>query len=190
LVTLVEQVIQMASVGDDPAVSDVELVDTREVIESAVHAVITRIQDKNLRLDIDIPDHLSPLLINREALQQILVNLLNNACQSSRRNGRIGIQAHTEGIRAERGDADIRFVHITITDSGIGINPADRARVFDPHLDADDPLIEGLGDTAVGLAVARNLTQTYGGRIWVDSELGQGSIFSVVFPLNARQEAA
>jgi signal transduction histidine kinase len=75
-------------------------------------------------------------------------------------------------------------MHITVTDTGRGISIEDRAHVFDPHLAVDDPLIEGLGDTAVGLAVARSLTQTYGGRIWVDSEVGQGSIFSLVFPMN------
>jgi signal transduction histidine kinase len=185
LSALLEQVIQLAAVGEEElAVPDVELVDTREVIESAVHTVITRMQDKNLRLDMDIPDTLEPLSINREALRQIMVNLLNNACQSSQRDGRVAVRAYTEAVRAAGNGTPIRFMHITITDTGRGIRAEDRARVFDPHLAADDPLIEGLGDTAAGLAVARNLTQTYGGRIWVDSEVGQGSIFSLVFPMN------
>lgn len=183
--TLLEQVIQLAAVGEEePVVPDVGLVDAREVIESAVHTVITRMQDKNLRLDMDIPDNLEPLPINREALRQIMVNLLNNACQSSRRNGRVAIRAYTEAVNSSGDNSPIRFMHITIMDTGSGISVADRARVFDPHLAANDPLIEGLGDTAVGLAVARDLTQTYGGRIWVDSEVGQGSIFSLVFPMN------
>jgi signal transduction histidine kinase len=183
--TLLEQVIQLAAVGEEvPTIPDVELVDTREVIESAVHTVITRMQDKNLRLDMDIPDSLEPLPINREALRQIMVNLLNNACQSSRRDGRVAVRAHTEAVSAARDETPIRFMHITVTDTGRGISIEDRAHVFDPHLAVDDPLIEGLGDTAVGLAVARSLTQTYGGRIWVDSEVGQGSIFSLVFPMN------
>jgi signal transduction histidine kinase len=185
LSTLLDQVIQLATVGEEePMVADVELVDTREVIESAVHTVITRMQDKNLRLDIDIPDDLPPLSINRGALRQILVNLLNNACQSSRRNSRVAVKAYTESVSSNGNDTPIRFMHITIADTGRGIRTEDRARVFDPHLAAGDPLIEGLGDTAAGLAVARELTQSYGGRIWVDSEVGEGSIFSLVFPMS------
>ena len=182
--TLLEQVIQLATVGDvTPAVPDKEDLDAREVIESAVHAVITRMQDKNLRLDMDIPDSLEPLNMNREALQQIMVNLLNNACQSSPRNGRIFVSARTETLPFATDESAVRFMRIAVTDSGSGVKPDDRTRVFDTHLQADDPLIEGLGDTAAGLAVARTLTQTYGGRIWVDSEVGEGSTFSVVFPL-------
>lgn len=183
---LLEQVIQVAAVGEvTPALPDREVVDIREVIESAVHTVVTRMQEKNLRLDMDIPHTLAPLLMNREALQQIMVNLLNNACQTSRRNGRIAIAVRTETLPFITNGAPIHFMHIAITDSGSGIHPADRSHVFDTHLQANDPLIEGLGDTAAGLAVAHTLTHTYGGRIWVDSEVGRGSTFSLVFPLNS-----
>lgn len=184
LVTLVEQVIRLAMVGEvSPTQPEKESVDAREVIESAVHTVITRMQDKNLRLDMDIPENLEPLTINREAMQQIMVNLLNNACQSSQRNGRVQVTVRTEAMADAGDERPLRFIRIAVTDSGKGVNPEDRARVFDPHLQADDPLIEGLGDTAAGLAVARSLTQAYGGRIWVDSEVGQGSTFSLIFPL-------
>ena len=184
--TLLEQVIQLATVGEvAPVVPDKELVDAREVIESAVHTVITHVQDKNLRLEMDIPDDLQPLLINRAALQQIIVNLLTNACQSSPRNGRIFISARNETLPFASKESRIHFVRIAVTDSGSGVKPSDRPHVFEPHLQATDPLIEGLGDTAAGLAMARNLTQEYGGRIWVDSEIGQGNTFSVVFPLTS-----
>ena len=184
--TVLDQMIQVAKAGDDPSISpDEELVDTREVIESAVHTIITRMQDKNLRLEMDIPDNLDPLPINREALQQIMVNLLNNACQSSQRNGRVVVTARTDTLPFASDESPVRFVHIAITDSGRGIHAADRVRVFNPHLQTDNPLIEGLGDTAAGLAVAQTLTQTYGGRIWLDSEVGHGSTFSLIFPLNS-----
>ena len=183
--TVLDQLIHVAKVRDDSVSPDPELVDTREVIESAVHTVITCMQDKNLRLDMNIPDDLDPLSINREALQQIMVNLLDNACQSSPRNGRVAITAHMETLTDGIHDDPVRFVHIAIIDSGRGINMTDQAHVFNPHLQTEDPLIEGLGDTAAGLAVARNLTQTYGGRIWLNSEVGQGSTFSLIFPLNS-----
>jgi signal transduction histidine kinase len=186
LSALLEQIIQLAVIGEaTPVLPDTEPLDARELVESAVHTVITRLQDKNLRLDMDIPDQLEPLAMNREALQQILTNLLNNACQSSPRNGRISINVRSETFSSLDYELPTHFIHIAISDSGDGISPADQARVFEPHLQTDGPLIEGLGDTAAGLAVARTLTQAYGGRIWVESEVGQGSTFSLIFPLGA-----
>ncbi len=185
--TVLNQLVQLAAVNDEPAVQpEPETVDVSEVVESAIHTVIGRIQEKNLRLDLNIPDVLAPLEINREALQQILVNLLSNACQTSQTNGRIAINAYTQNIETMVDSEPISFVHLTIGDSGYGISAEDQARVFDPQLQADTPLIEGLGDKAAGLAVARKLTQAHGGRIWVDSEVGKGSIFSVVFPLQSK----
>ena len=74
-------------------------------------------------------------------------------------------------------------MHLSITDSGGGINIDDRARVFDPQYRADNPLIDGLGDTGAGLAVARTLTEANGGRVWIDSQMGEGSTLSILFPI-------
>jgi signal transduction histidine kinase len=76
-----------------------------------------------------------------------------------------------------------RFVHLAVTDSGGGIRPEDRAHVFDPQYRADHPLIAGLGDTGAGLSVAHTLVAAHGGRLWVESEMGAGSTFSVLLPM-------
>jgi signal transduction histidine kinase len=76
------------------------------------------------------------------------------------------------------------YLHLAVTDSGGGIRVDDRARVFDPHHDADSPLIAGLGDTGAALSVARVLAEANGGRLWVDSMMGVGSTFSAVFPIS------
>ena len=74
-------------------------------------------------------------------------------------------------------------MHLAITDSGNGILIDDLARVFDPQYRADHPLIDGLGDTGAGLAIARTLTESNGGRVWIESSRGSGSTLSVLFPI-------
>jgi histidine kinase len=72
-----------------------------------------------------------------------------------------------------------------VTDTGGGIAPEDQRRVFQRLYRADNPLIAGLGDTGVGLSIAKSLVEAQGGRIWVESEMGAGSTFSFVLPFSS-----
>jgi signal transduction histidine kinase len=72
----------------------------------------------------------------------------------------------------------------SVTDRGGGIAPEDRQRAFNRMYRADHPLVQGLGETGIGLSISRTLVEAQGGRIWVDSEMGVGSTFTFVLPLN------
>jgi two-component system sensor histidine kinase VicK len=71
---------------------------------------------------------------------------------------------------------------MSIKDSGDGIPDEEIQRVFSRLHKADNPLIEGVGDTNVGLSISKTLTEALGGKIWVESTLGSGSTFSVLLP--------
>jgi signal transduction histidine kinase len=187
--TLLDQIVQLTAGQEQPARPEEAWVDVREVIETAVSAVITQIREKRLNLNLDVADDLPPLAVSRHALHQIVTNLLGNACQSSSSDGQIAVSAYAGTLAAGRnGDGEhIHFVHLAVSDSGGGITVENRPRVFDAQHRADSPLIAGIGDTGAGLAVARSLTLANGGRIWVDSELGIGSTFSVLFPVGTAE---
>ncbi len=187
--TLLEQIVQMATTGKPTVQADrvKEKVDIQEAVEAAISSIITQIRDKELRLELDIAQDLPQIDLDRFAFTQVMTSLLGNACQSSGSNGRIAISAHTHTLpgSGSNGHAEmIEFVQLSVTDSGGGICAEDRSRVFDPQHRADNPLIDGLGDTGVALSVARTLTEANGGRIWMDSEIGVGSTFSTLFPLS------
>ena len=82
------------------------------------------------------------------------------------------------------------FVLIQVTDSGGGIPSEDLARVFTRLYRADNVLIQGVGDTGVGLSIAKTLTEAQKGRIWVESQAGVGSTFSVLLPIARNTSAA
>ncbi|MBE2220187.1 MAG: hypothetical protein IAF02_01520 [Anaerolineae bacterium] len=179
-------IVQLTTSGDMFSESHVEAVDVQTVLETAVSTVITQIREKNLHLDMQIEPELPQLSVNREALQQILSHLLGNACLASGQNSRVAISATVNKIPPPQNNGHtepISFMHLAITDSGGGININDRSRVFDPQYRADNPLIDGLGDTGAGLAVARTLTEANGGRVWIESQMGEGSTLSVLFPI-------
>jgi signal transduction histidine kinase len=184
---LLDQIVQLASAQTPRAtVGDVELVDVNEVVETAVSAVITQLRKKDLRLNLNIAEDLPRIPANHDALCQVLIHLLSNASQVSGPQGEMTVSAHADTMREVQRDGDVNletFIHLSVKDSGSGIRPEDRTHVFDPQYRADNPLIGGLGDTGAGLAVAQTLVVAHGGRIWVESEMGQGSTFSVLLPL-------
>jgi signal transduction histidine kinase len=186
---LLEHIVQVTKVTEQPDQAEPvrELVNVQEAIETAISAVITQIREKKLLLELDVAHGIPELEMDGGDLSQIMTSLLGNACQSSGNNGRVAITARAHSIlgASKNGKAEaIDFVKLTVSDSGEGIGTDDRPRVFDPQYRADNPLISGLGDTGVALAVARTLTEDNGGRIWVDSEIGVGSTFSTLFPIN------
>lgn len=179
-------IVQLTTSGERNPGAESGGVDIQASIDTAVSNVITQIREKKLRLDLDTSPTLPALPIHREALQQIINNLIGNACQASPPNGRVSISAciNTLPPPANNGHSEpITFLHLAFKDSGGGIQAEDRSRVFSPQHRADDPLIDGLGDTGAGLAVARTLTEANGGRVWIESEMGIGSTFSVLFPI-------
>ncbi len=181
---LLDQMLQLASNREQPAPAYDELLDVREVIETAVTGVMSQVRDKNLRLEMEIPPALPPLTMKRADLQQILAHLLSNACQAAGTNGRVAITAQAAAIHPPtHANEWLRFLQLNVTDSGSGIHPDDLGAVFVAHHRADAPLIKGLGDTGAGLAMASNLAQANGGRVWVESVPGEGSTFSLLFPL-------
>lgn len=188
---LLSQMVQVAQGDDVPqAVSPAELVDVREVLETAVNGVMMQIREKRLQLDLDMDESLPHLLIRRHDLHQIMTNLLGNACQATASDGRIAVSAEAKAMpdTSRQATGEHRFMKVTIRDGGSGIPLEDLSSVFLPHHKAEEPLIAGVGDTGAGLTVAHSLTVANGGRLWVDSQEGQGSSFYLLFPL--QDEAA
>jgi signal transduction histidine kinase/GAF domain-containing protein len=180
--SLLEQILQLTAVQEPKTAPNEEMVNVREVLETAVNGVISHLRDKNLQLDLDIEQDLPALPISRSSLHQIFSNLLSNACLASGKNGRLTATARANSI-SDNNSESIRFIQINISDSGSGIRQEDLPLVFTTHYEAERPLIAGLGDTGAGLSMAYELTNSHGGRLWVESELGDGTTFSVLFPI-------
>jgi two-component system, sensor histidine kinase and response regulator len=112
-------------------------------------------------------------------LRQILLNLAGNAVKFTTR-GSVTVRADPAPGLA--GDPDTILVRFEITDTGIGIAPADAERLFEPFTQADASTTRTYGGTGLGLAICRQLTEAMGGTIGVDSEPGQGSTFWCLIP--------
>jgi signal transduction histidine kinase len=160
-----------------------EPVDLGSVIDEAIADTRAQFQERGIVLRVDFPDQLPQLQADRDALGQILIQLLKNAGTASPVNGEIFLRA---SIYQTEDSQD--YVLMQIADQGGGIPKEDLPRVFSRLYRADNPLIEGVGDSGVGLSIVKTLVEAHNGRIWVDTEMGKGSTFSLLIPISSSGE--
>jgi signal transduction histidine kinase len=146
-------------------------------------AMSTLFREREQSIRLELADNLPKLYTDRESLQQILQHLFSNAALCSPNQAEVIVRAQVPLEMAE-------YMLFSVTDQGGGIALEDRQRAFHRMYRADHPLVAGLGETGVGLSIAKALVETQGGRIWVDSDMGVGSTFTFILPLEVvRQEA-
>ncbi|MEK6256348.1 MAG: ATP-binding protein, partial [Chloroflexota bacterium] len=176
---LIDNLIQITALDSGNIELTTESVKLSSVIDDAIGQTSSQMREKDIILRVDLPDELPSLSTDRDSLQQILLHLIQNAGASSPESGEISLSAHVEDDE----QTNNKHVLIQVTDTGGGIAEDDLPRVFSRLYRADNPLIDGVGDTGVGLSIAKALTEALGGRIWVESEIEVGSTFSVSLPL-------
>ena len=107
-------------------------------------------------------------------LSQVLLNLVGNAIKFTDQ-GKVEIQGRRAG----------EFFELAVVDSGFGIAPEDQKRIFDEFQQVDNTSTRKKGGTGLGLSISRKIVELHGGRITVESEVGKGSTFKVIVPINA-----
>jgi signal transduction histidine kinase len=165
-------------------------IDMLEVVEDAITSAGMQFREKNITLHMNLSDHLPPLRADRDAMNQVITQLLSNAYLASPANGEVVITAtHTRHfVPPPPDDASpmpdpIEGILVSVTDQGGGVPEHDQRRVFGRLYRADNPLIEGIGDTGVGLSIAKAIVEAHRGKIWLESEPGKGSTFHFIIPL-------
>lgn len=143
------------------------------------------IEQKGLRLTLDIDPSL-PRSFRGDALRlrQILLNLLGNAVKFTER-GSIGVTACAAGVDGHR-----RRLRISVADTGIGMSPEVRERIFAPFEQAESGMTRRYGGSGLGLSICRRLSELMGGTIEVESTPGHGSTFHLILPLEVAESAA
>lgn len=177
--SLIDDMIQVTTLELGLSELKAEPVDLNMIIDNAMAYTSSQAREKNTSIHLDLPKTLPPIHADNDAIQQILIHLLQNAGAASPIDGRITlrVQNHAENEQD--------FILIQVSDTGGGIPTEDIPRVFTRLYRAENVLIQGVGDTGVGLSIAKTLTEAQNGRIWVNSEEGIGATFSVILPVSA-----
>jgi len=128
--------------------------------------------DKKLAFKLELAPDLPPGHGNGRRLTQVLINLVGNAIKFT--------DAGEVAIKAEAHNGSF---HVSVRDTGPGISSADQARLFQEFQQADNAITRKKGGTGLGLAISKRIIEMHGGRIWVESQVGQGSTFAFTLPV-------
>ena len=169
---LVEDLRELALVEAGQLAIKKEPTQVEELIQRATGNLRPQAAEKGIELVTDLPAALPPVQADSHRLEQVLRNLLINALRYTPAGGRI-----TVTVRGMDGGVQVR-----VADTGPGIPPADLPYVFERFWRSDKARSRAHGQTGLGLAIAKQLVEAHGGRIWAESEEGKGSSFAVWLP--------
>ncbi len=143
----------------------------QEVVQYAVESQRHQFETKHQRVDVTLPDNITPVLGHGLRLRQVVTNLVENAVKYTPENGQIRITLEEDG--------DLQILRVE--DTGIGIPQKDLPYIFDKFYRADEA-VENFSGTGLGLSIVKGIVEHHAGRIWVDSQVGKGSVFTVMLP--------
>ncbi len=160
--------------------------DFRAVVTESLRPLLRQIEEKRLDLALELPETLPLIRADQNRLIQVLTNLVSNAYKYTPEGGRITLQARTAETNLDGKGRNLGpALHITVADTGIGMSEEDLKQLFTPYFRSDNPLAREQPGTGLGLTIVHGIVERHGGRIWVESQLGQGTAFHFTIPLAA-----
>ncbi|MFC1839911.1 ATP-binding protein [Thermodesulfobacteriota bacterium] len=151
--------------------ASVEPVNLKETIQEILGFMDKEAQHRSIKISLEIDDNIPVFESDRGKLQQIFLNIINNAFAALKDEGTLAIKAKME---------DDNFVSLSFSDNGHGIPREDLKRIFEPFYSTK----KGQGGTGLGLSITYNLSQEIGGKINVTSEINEGTTFEILIPIN------
>ncbi|MBT7237722.1 hypothetical protein HN865_02585, partial [Candidatus Woesearchaeota archaeon] len=134
-------------------------------------------KEKKIKI-INNVKNLPIIQVDPDRFSQILQNLINNAIKFSSENGKIEVNAIKKN----------NILEFSVSDKGIGLNPGDAAKIFEPFFQAEQSIYREQGGSGLGLAICRGIVLAQGGGMWVESKKGKGSTFYFTIPLKPVKE--
>ena len=174
VVDLLNHLLQVSHFEKGDLEIDHQKIDTGEFIPGCIEFIAPHAKTKNISITSSIPTDMPEVLADPERLRQIMDNLLGNAVKFSPPNGRVQVEA---GF-----DHALKKIWFAIKDEGPGIEPSDAKHIFDKYYRGKNGRrqVDGVG---LGLSISKLIVEAHGGRIWLKSQVGQGSTFGFDLPM-------
>jgi two-component system, sensor histidine kinase and response regulator len=172
LLSLINDVLDISKIEAGQLKMNLQQFNLPEVISKVVETNKPFADKKNLRLTVLIDENINDITSDNLRVQQILLNLVNNAIKFTEVGG---ISINCFLVK--------KFVKIQITDSGIGIEPEKIKQLFEPFMQIDTGLTRKKEGTGLGLSICKKLTELLNGKVEVESRFGSGSTFTVTLPV-------
>jgi len=174
LLNLINEILDLSKIEAGKLDLNPEPVDLTRLIDEVVGTAGQLAEKNKNRLIVEAHENLGALTTDSMRLKQILLNLLSNACKFTK-EGEVTLRVHNVADGRE-------WVELAVADSGIGMTADQQAKLFQDFTQADSLTARRYGGTGLGLAISRKLARMMGGDVFVASEPGKGSVFTVRLP--------
>lgn len=176
LLALINDVLDLSKLDAEAETIEPEPVDIQSLVNECLNLLKDSATHKGIRLSCSMELNLPSLEADPRRLKQILINLISNAIKFTAKEGRVGIDI---GVATNQ-----KEVHFSVWDTGIGISDSQLQFLFQPFMQVDSSLAREYEGSGLGLALVDQLTRLHKGRVTVQSELGEGSRFTVHLPIH------
>ncbi len=173
LTSLVNDLLDISRIETGRLILRPQPMDVEPSIIQVLDTLRPKVEEKSINLHASIPKGLPQVSGDAARITQILTNLAGNAYKYTRVGGEVSLHAYVQG----------GMMHMAVMDTGIGIPYKDQKSIFERFYRVDDPEVDEVTGSGLGLAITSSLVQMHGGTIKVESEPGQGSIFTFTLPL-------
>jgi PAS domain S-box-containing protein len=170
---MVRELLELSRLEAGKEIIKKEMINISKVIEFTLKPLLLPFQEKGVGLEVNIEPHLPDFLSNEDQLSTVITNLLNNALRYTNAGGKVVVNVILD-------DDDIR---VSITDTGRGIPKENIEAIFDKFIQFKEAIDSTPGSVGLGLSISKEIVERYGGKIWVESEIGKGSKFTFTIPI-------
>ncbi len=181
LLELINEILDLAKMEAGKLQLHIAPVGVTSLVESSLTFVKQQAYQKNIKLSTRIPEGLPQIELDDRRMRQVLINLLSNAIKFTWEGGRVTVEV---GV-----DAEEQLVRFSVSDTGIGIDPENMGKLFQPFVQIDSSLSRRYQGTGLGLALVRRIVELHEGSVSFESELGKGSRFTVALPAIRQKRA-
>lgn len=199
LLSLINEILDLSKIEAGRMDLNLTPVNISELISEATYDKHHDAEAKELQLSFDIIENMPPVTIDPMRMRQVISNLVSNAIKFTQQGG-VVIMANIIEVADNEPTPKVypppsiplddgKWLQIAVEDSGIGIDSENHRTIFDAFRQVDGSTVREYEGTGLGLAITRRLVELHDGYIWVESELGLGSIFRVLIPLREEADA-
>jgi signal transduction histidine kinase len=175
LLTLINDILDISKIEAGKLQLEMEVFDVSTILDEITETIQPLASQNANKFIVSVAPELSPVHADCTRLKQCLFNLLSNACKFTQA-GKINLFVTQEQLHGQE------FVTFRVTDTGVGLSDDQAARLFQPFSQADASTTRKFGGTGLGLAITKNLCETMGGSIHLQSQTGAGSTFTIRLP--------
>jgi PAS domain S-box-containing protein len=170
---LVNDILDVCYIEEGGYVTQIEPLNLSEILGRTIEVVQPQAQDKNISLQVAIEDNLPFLNGNKSSIEAMFLNLIMNGIKYTLSGGQVSVSLRS----------DTQYIEVKVSDTGIGIEDKDILRIFDKFYREKSERTKHISGTGLGLSIVKGVVDAHHGSIYVESEVGKGTTFTILLPM-------